>query len=123
MSAAGYRLRWHPPMYIIEAGVRKSRERFLIELEFEMGMAANDLQTFAQQNHPWQNRTGDAERLFKVEAQDRGQTITMEHGVYYGRYLEAMQGGRYGVIPMTFTYGKSIISDHLQRSLDRTLNG
>lgn len=112
-----FRVVWTVPMYVIEHGFARGRERFLIELDFNLGEAARSIQAFAQANHVWENRTGDAEREFSVEYTDK--RMTMEHGVPYGKFLESMQGGRFGVIPMTFTYGKPLISDAMQRALDQ----
>lgn len=110
---------WPVPMYVIEHGFQKGRERFLIEIEYNLEVAAHRIKSFAQSNHPWGNRTGDAERLFEVEMVGH-QKMEMGHGVPYGKYLEAMQGGRFGVIPMAFTYGKPIIHEAMQRALDQS---
>ena len=115
-----FRLVWHVPMYVIAAGWEKGQERFLIELEYNLEIAAMRIKSYAQANHPWQNRTGDAERDFSVEVVDGYKSMTMEHGVPYGKFLESMQGGRFGVIPMTFTYGKPIVQEAMQRALDQS---
>lgn len=112
-----FRLVWHAPMEVIETGLRKGQERFLIELDYNLEIAAIRIKSYAQASHPWENRTGDAEQLFSVEYGDR--KMIMEHGVPYGKFLESMQGGRFGVIPMTFTYGKPIVVEAMQRSLDQ----
>lgn len=111
---------WPIPMYVIEQGFRKGRERFLIEIEYNLEVAARRIKSFVDSNHPWENRTGDAERLFRVEMVDGYKKMEMGHGVPYGKYLEAMQGGRYGVIPMAFTYGKPIVNEAMQRALDQS---
>lgn len=112
----GFRIVWHVPMYVIEHGFAQAQERFIHGLDYNLTIAAGRIQSYAQQNHVWQNRTGDAEREFAVEYGDK--KMTMEHGVPYGKYLESMQGGRFGVIPMSLTYGKPIVNEALQRSLD-----
>lgn len=111
---------WPVPMYVIEQGFRKGRERFLIEIEYNLGIAAARIKSFAQSNHPWENQTGDAERLFNVEMVGGYQKMEMGHGVPYGKYIEGMQGGRFGVIPMAFTYGKPIVNEAMQRALDQS---
>lgn len=111
---------WPIPMYVIEQGWKKGRERFIIELEFNLASAARRIEGYAKANHPWRNRTGDAEREFSVEIVDGHKKMTMGHGVPYGKFLEAMQGGRFGVIPMTLTYGKPVVQEALQKALDQS---
>lgn len=119
----GFRVVWNVPMYVLEHGIRRGRDRFLMEVDFEMEMAASNIGSWVRGNHPWQNRTGDAERLFNVEYRSSGaRRMIMEHGVYYGIYLETMQGGRYGILPGALTYGKPIVSEGLQRALDKAFS-
>lgn len=112
-----FRVVWNVPMYVIEHGFAKGRESFMSNFEFNMSEAARNIGSFVRTNHPWQNRTGDAEREFNVEYGDK--RMVMEHGVPYGKYLESMQGGKFGIIPAAFTYGKPIIQEAMQRSLDQ----
>ena len=112
-----FRVSWPIPMYVIEHGFARGREQFLINFDFNMSEASRQIGSFVRTNHVWQNRTGDAERLFKVEYAEK--RITMEHGVPYGIFLENMQAGRFGIIPAAFTYGKPVIQAAMQKSLDQ----
>ena len=58
---------------------------------------ASKMQTYAQANHKWVNRTGSATAQIKAKAQWQGDTldIGITHGVEYGVWLEtriAFQG-------------------------------
>lgn len=55
---------------------------------------------YMKQNHPWQNRTGEAERQLGSEVIElvNEVVIAFGHGVDYGIFLETMQGGRFAII-------------------------
>lgn len=71
---------------------------------------AKDLETFAKANHPWQNRTGAAERELKgsVTSDAKQVVITLAHGVDYGVWLEVRWAGKYAIILPTLesNYGE-----------------
>lgn len=64
-----------------------------------------DMVEFAQQNAPWNDVTGDARAELHspaiTTASDGTRTVVLAHGVSYGVHLETMDGGVWGVIPMT----------------------
>lgn len=120
-SASGgvFRVEWTVPMSVLAAGWAKGREVFETELEFRLSQVAQRLQSYARSNHVWQNRTGDAENQFSVEMNWGDRMMVMQHGVPYGKYLEGMQGGRFAIIPATFTYGEPLVVEAMQAALDQ----
>lgn len=108
-------LEWIVPMDTLADDFARRRERFVSSFGTNMNDVTQRMQSYAQSNHPWQNRTGDAERLFSVQYTDL--LMVIEHGVPYGIHLENMQGGRFGIIPATLTHGKPIIQEAMTRSL------
>jgi hypothetical protein len=57
----------------------------------------------AQQNAPWEDRTGDARNGLTGSAETTGveTTITLAHTVDYGLWLEVRWNGRYAIIMPT----------------------
>jgi len=70
-------------------------------LESELKIVGQLMVLYAQEVHPWKNRTGDAERNLSYELTVSGATfsLVLSHGVDYGIYLERRWAGRWGVIP------------------------
>lgn len=62
-------------------------------------------------NHPWENRTHDAEKGLRghvVHTQGRS-VIWIGHGVHYGIWLEIMQGGRFAIVlPTLMLFGPRV---------------
>lgn len=98
--------------------LRRGSNQFFRALQDELAAVAKSMQAFAQANHPWQNQTGDAERLFTVRSIGN-YTIEARHGVFYGVFLEYCNGGRYGVMPITMRFGV----DEVVRGITRAWRG
>lgn len=97
--------------------------RALLEnIQRELDATAKAMEQFAKANHPWQNRTGDAERTFTVKKIDSF-TIMASHGVYYGIFLEYSNGGRYGIIRETLRFGRNEIVGMLQKAWQASWRG
>lgn len=64
---------------------------------------ANDMEQWARDNAPWNDRTGDARAGLEAEAEHMGfrQEITIHHTVEYGIWLEVRWNGRYAIIGPT----------------------
>ena len=68
---------------------------------------AQEMETYAKNNHPWTNRTGRAERGLnaKIDSTTSGwrQTVVLSHGsdVWYGYHLEQSMGKRFAIIEPT----------------------
>lgn len=63
---------------------------------------AEDVWLYMVQNHPWTNRTGEAEEKLHAEAvrvAEHMVAIYAAHGAAHGIWLEIRWGGRWGIIP------------------------
>lgn len=74
---------------------------------------------FAVSNHPWTNRTGEAERGLSYEVIRTGDAIliTLFHRAPHGIWLETRWAGKWGVLPkaMTSVYGDVMLA--VQRAM------
>lgn len=78
-----------------------------------MKQLADDMVAYAQENHPWENDTGDAENLLQaavIDNEDKDTTVVwLAHGVPYGIWLEVMQGGRFAILlPTVYKFAPEI---------------
>lgn len=84
------------------AGLRQFETAIDRNMHLISGRITSEMQTWARDeaNHPWANRTGNAERgLHTWNEQESGvHTIYLSHGVDYGLELETRAGGKWGVI-------------------------
>lgn len=85
-------------------------------VEAYMFNKAKELEDYMKANHPWQNRTGNAERGLsgKLQSSRMGfvQTIELAHGVPYGVYLEYSMERRFAIIEPTIRLkGPEIVRD------------
>jgi hypothetical protein len=64
---------------------------------------AREVQDYAQQNAPWEDRTGEARRGLTAIGEQRltKYTITLFHTVSYGIWLEVRWDGRFAIIVPT----------------------
>lgn len=70
---------------------------------------AKEMEQWAKDNHPWQNRTGDAERGLQSRVVWSGETefaIFLGHGkdIHYGVWLEVRWGGRFAILLPTLVH-------------------
>lgn len=85
---------------IYSAGAKSSLDSYTSKIRQEM-------ETYAKNNHPWTNRTGNAERGLHTDLDSSGsgwsQTIKLSHGpdIWYGYYLENSMGKRFAIIEPT----------------------
>lgn len=77
-----------------------------------------DIEVYAKANHPWTNRTGNAERGLHADLEKSGsglsQTVQLSHGpdIYYGYYLENSMGKRFAIIEPTMrVFNSRVISE------------
>lgn len=67
--------------------------------------AAKKIEASAKMNRPWTDRTGEARRTITAFAKHASNSqkirITLQDGVYYGKYLEYCNGGKYAIIEPT----------------------
>lgn len=108
-------MRWQVGIDALVNRYEGSERTLTAGLSSKMNEAAKEIQSFAMANHPWQNQTGAAERTLTAGAVDGGRIVYLQHGVFYGIYLETMQGGRYSVLPNAMgSYGLPLINRYLQ---------
>lgn len=90
-----------------QAGVTKYRNRFEKNLLEAVRAGAGRVTDWEKQNHPWKNRTTQAEKKIKCIAYREGNTIYMDNGHYavdprtgfkYGIALELMHDGRFAIL-------------------------
>lgn len=64
---------------------------------------SDNILEYAQQNAPWNDRTGEARQGLDVEVyEDSGQAVLeLFHTVDYGQWLETIQSGRFATIMPT----------------------
>lgn len=83
---------------------------------------ATKLQSSAQSNARWTDRTGSARQRLNayVSAIANGYRITLAHGVEYGIWLELAHEKRFSIIPETLNrVGTSEIMPAFERFLER----
>lgn len=79
-----------------------------------MSEGATRVQEYAQANAPWADRTGAARAGLTADSSFDGGviTITLEHSVDYGEWLEVIQDGRFAIImPTLELLGPQIIHE------------
>lgn len=97
--------------------VAEASDRMLKRLTAELQTAGRDIEAFGRANHPWQNRTGEAESGFTVEVSGDGRSLRVYHRAEHGFWLEVKHGGRWGVIPAAVEFG----AVRLQAAMDAAL--
>ena len=87
-------------------------------LDFYTSDLSRDMELYAKQNHPWTNRTGNAERGLHTNVTKSkagwSQTIQLSHGsdIFYGYYLENSMGKRFAIIEPTMrVFSSRVISE------------
>lgn len=84
-------------------------DRTVSDVDSAMQDIANEMVEYAQSNHPWTNRTGNAEAGLQASVVRQGPTswtILLGHGpqVSYGLWLEVRHGGKFAIILPTLQY-------------------
>lgn len=87
----------------LSMGLAHAEVAFPAHLEHEVLETATEALAFAQEQAPWEDRTGDARAGLDVDVRWEGHHIVWEmyHTVDYGLYLETMQNGKFSVIMPT----------------------
>lgn len=87
-------------------GLENMRSKFDVALEMKAGEYASQLQTDAQTNARWTDRTGEARRRLRgsYEVVSNGYKLVLAHGVDYGIWLELANEKRYAIIMQVIEY-------------------
>lgn len=93
-------------------------------LKMRVGLAAmttgfaREVQEYARENAPWEDRTGDARSGLTAKGEQRltSYTITLYHTVDYGIWLEVRWDGKYAIILPTIEHMGHELMDRLQFS-------
>lgn len=108
----------------------RNMEKGLSQLENKTDMAirafcdtgALKMQSYAQQNARWTDRTGAARQRLKggVEKRANGYAIRISHGVDYGIWLEFAHEKRFAILPDTIrVVGQEEILPAFEKFLER----
>ena len=85
-----------------------------------MQRRANEIEVYMKQNHPWQNRTGRAERGLHTtvdEVVTGGEALVQigllhDEGTWYWRHLEYGMGRRFAIIePTQRVFGPKLLNE------------
>jgi hypothetical protein len=99
-AALTFDLTWESHPDLLEEAVGVYSAAFWANLSELFDYWKDELKAYAKENHPWKNRTGDAERELDAEVEEvmDGFILSLFHGVPYGVYLEM---GEYAIINPT----------------------
>lgn len=105
----------------LEKGLENLEDRAIAAIQLFAETGALKMQTYAQQNARWTDRSGRARQTLKgsVEQSPDKTTIIISHGVDYGIWLELAHEKRFAIIPDTLRYvGQEEIMPAFQRLLE-----
>lgn len=115
------RTTWQIPPSQAAADLEASIDRLISDIARALMSPGQDMLQFAKSNHPWVNRTGEAEAGLNVSVEVQGDTIWLhlDHRAPHGKWLEHRWGGKWGVIPESLRYGSprvaAIVTSLLRR--------
>lgn len=75
------------------------------------------VETYAKQNAPWTDRTGNARQSLHAWVEELAKDtvyLYLSHGVEYGKWLEVANAGKYSIIYPTLQAHFQAISDMLK---------
>lgn len=114
---------WAVPPSTLANVVSDMRESFYEVLEVEMQSAADELLMWMVANHPWTNRTYEAENSLVSETRDQGETVIIENAAPHGIWLEFKHGGRWGVIRPALSAAGPIFRRGMENVVKEVLSG
>lgn len=84
--------------------IRELRRTLVDRVVRVLTPVASDMEQYAKANHPWQNQTGAAEAELNAGVEVVAAAVVevfLQHGVFYGKYLEMRFGGRFAIVTPT----------------------
>lgn len=137
-------IQWVRPPTALNPAIRNYGERVIVAVHAIAEYVGAKMQGEARIGAPWTDRTGNARSgIFYAVQGERGLVIGMvpvgamggisrdyeivepepgavqiflSHTMYYGRYLELSNGGRYGIIVSTMRANLPVLEQMLQRA-------
>ena len=104
----------------IVMGLEAIQERAPQNFVKYMQRRADEIEAYMKQNHPWQNRTGRAERGLHTSVDEDtagGEALVQiglfhDEGTWYWRHLEYGMGRRFAIIePTQRTFGPKLLNE------------
>lgn len=110
------------------SSIKQMEQRALAAIEMKVDTGSQEMQSYAQVNAKWTNRTGEARRRLKCTYSKEKTTykLKLAHGVKYGIWLELANEKRFAIIPETIQIkGQEIMEDfnNLLEELGGAING
>jgi hypothetical protein len=80
---------------------------------------APQMESWMKMNAPWTDRSSAARQTLWAVADRDGRTVVIEfgYGVFYGKYLEYKNGGRFAIIAPALDHWSPIITDAVNKLL------
>ena len=96
-------LKWSTSPSDLATNVRLHGQAVEIAVGEFSAALATAMESYAKQNAPWTDRTGQARATLvaAVERSGPAYRVTLAHGVFYGIYLELKHGGVWGIVLKT----------------------
>ena len=103
----------------------------MLILRMQAGLAvattgfAKEVEAYAKEHAPWENRTGEARAGLTAQGEQRlvRYTITLYHTVDYGIWLEVRWDGRFAIILPTIEHMGHVLMARLSIAELATLGG
>lgn len=112
--------RWvRPPDQVFGAGAAAWAQQVQAAVVALAASYAPKIETYMKANAPWTDRTANARQSLyaRVDSTPTSVTITFDHGVDYGYYLEFKNTGRYAIVGPTLDHYTPILANALRRML------
>lgn len=104
------------PVAVFPNGFRIWSIRKRAEIVQMITMQKPTMLAWVRSNAVWKDRTTNAKRLFRVNVTTTSLTTTVsfEHGVFYGIYLETHNAGRFAIINRAMDFWGPMIMTQIQ---------
>jgi hypothetical protein len=102
--AGAVRITWTTSPDQLGQSIRAWGGRVNARVYGDMQALAPEIEAYMKGHAPWTDRTGNARAGLHTAVQGRAgsvQTIYASHSVFYGKYLELKNGGRFAIISPT----------------------
>lgn len=116
--AGGWGFAWQG-LERIDANIESHNRDLHQKLRQAADKLKDEMVAYAQENAPWEDRTGDARRELQgavVWQDEENFTIFLGHGaeIYYGIWLEVRWGGKYAIIVPTIQHFAPLVGERIR---------